>query len=338
MPYERDSSRFATAITSAHAEHLQTHGFAVVDEFLGLGWASAILTEMQWLQSRGLMLPNQIRVLDPEGCPFNVTKPNIYEVDLHLEEIRQKVPEINELFWETHTLAKHLNSLLPRLQLIETPAKHTLKLQCNTGKGACFPVHYDNPGAPDKRRVSALLYLNPDWEPSDGGQLWVCPFLGKSATIEPRMDRLVLFFSETMLHRVMPCYAERYCCTFWLDSDVANKDDQALVLCKTPHMLSLDSETQRILDKPSIQRHLSRAVYEEEYEVSIKECFAGEQKGVDAMLATHHQYIASLNSQPLLVEALHLLRAAKKPTLTPSAGQNADSDNGIQVVSKSTIA
>lgn len=50
-----------------------------------------------------------------------------------------------------------------------SPKNHThvkgraLKVQRNGGGGACFPFHYDNPGRPNKRRLTCLLYLNPEW-------------------------------------------------------------------------------------------------------------------------------------------------------------------------------
>uniref|UniRef100_A0A7S1J8X9 Fe2OG dioxygenase domain-containing protein n=1 Tax=Eutreptiella gymnastica TaxID=73025 RepID=A0A7S1J8X9_9EUGL len=311
LPYSRNFQRFETSITEEHIDGLDRNGFAVVDNFLGTGWATAILTEMQWLYASRLMQPNQIRILDPDDAPFNVTKPNIHELDLHHEDLREKVPEINELFWQSHALAAHLNGLLPRLQLTTRPAQHTLKAQCNTGHGGCFPLHYDNPAPPDKRRLSALLYLNPDWKPGDGGEIVVSPFLGQPTTIEPCMDRLVLFFSETMLHRVLPCYAERYCLTIWLDSDMANKDQEVLGSHKIPTVPGLDADMIAILNKPSVQKQLSRAVYEEEYEESIRQCFAGSNKGIDAMLARHSQAVAGIRGQPELSHMVDLLRACK---------------------------
>ena len=38
-----------------------------------------------------------------------------------------------------------------------------LKVQRNGGGGACFPYHYDNPGRPNKRRLTCLIYLVPEW-------------------------------------------------------------------------------------------------------------------------------------------------------------------------------
>lgn len=60
-----------------------------------------------------------------------------------------------------------------------------------SGSGGCFPLHYDNPGPPNKRALTCLLYLNPDWKDGDGGELCLTPFLQKERVIAPLLDRMV---------------------------------------------------------------------------------------------------------------------------------------------------
>lgn len=64
------------------------------------------------------------------------------------------------------------------------------------GSGGCFPLHYDNPGPPNKRALTCLLYLNPDWKEGDGGEVCLTPFLKKEESIAPILDRLVGVFSR----------------------------------------------------------------------------------------------------------------------------------------------
>jgi len=53
----------------------------------------------------------------------------------------------------------------------------TVKLQANDGAGGCFPLHFDTgPGIGDGKRVTAIYYLNEDWEAGDGGELVLYPF------------------------------------------------------------------------------------------------------------------------------------------------------------------
>lgn len=37
-----------------------------------------------------------------------------------------------------------------------------------------------------------------------------------------QMDRMVFFLSDTMLHRVLPASATRYCFTIWIDGAATN--------------------------------------------------------------------------------------------------------------------
>ena len=60
-----------------------------------------------------------------------------------------------------------------------------------SGSGGCFPCHYDNPGPPNKRALTCLLYLNPTWKEGDGGEVCLRPFLDKEKAIAPLLDRLV---------------------------------------------------------------------------------------------------------------------------------------------------
>lgn len=62
-------------------------------------------------------------------------------------------------------------------------------------------MHFDSDEAVDGRRLSAIFYLNPDWQPGDGGALRLFPFGAPPVDIAPTHDRLVLFASTRMLHR-----------------------------------------------------------------------------------------------------------------------------------------
>ena len=65
------------------------------------------------------------------------------------------------------------------------------------------------------------------WERGHGGELVLQPFLGLAVTVPPLMDRLVIFRSDRVLHRVLPASAPRYCFTVWLDGaeGTINGDD-----------------------------------------------------------------------------------------------------------------
>jgi SM-20-related protein len=66
------------------------------------------------------------------------------------------------------------------------------------------------------RVLSLVYYLNDNWQAGDGGELEVYNNSNKKLhTIEPTMNRLVLFKSE-MIHAVLPSIKARYSLTTWL--------------------------------------------------------------------------------------------------------------------------
>jgi SM-20-related protein len=87
------------------------------------------------------------------------------------------------------------------------------------GDGAAYQRHRDAfPGQAShgqaNRRLSAIYYLNPDWQPAHGGCLRL--HLPEGAVeVEPVLDRLVAFASERIEHEVRPTFAPRWAVTAW---------------------------------------------------------------------------------------------------------------------------
>lgn len=88
-----------------------------------------------------------------------------------------------------------LSLFLPGLRL----ESQAIKAQHNTG--GCFPIHTDSDFGVDGRCITAIAYLNPGWQPWQGGELRLYPWPSEAVDIAPLDDRLVLFSSKTMLHR-----------------------------------------------------------------------------------------------------------------------------------------
>lgn len=91
-----------------------------------------------------------------------------------------------------------------------------VQLALYPGSGARYVRHRDAfPGAAgDNRRLTAILYLNPDWERAHGGQLRLHTGVGP-VDVEPVLDRLVVFLSERLEHEVLPAHAPRLALTAW---------------------------------------------------------------------------------------------------------------------------
>lgn len=91
---------------------------------------------------------------------------------------------------------------------------------------ACYPPgfgykwHSDNPVGRDERVVSAVFYLNDEWEDTDGGQLSIIDSHNQPHQLLPKANRLVIFDSN-LQHQVEIAHRQRYSIATWLRSDEA---------------------------------------------------------------------------------------------------------------------
>lgn len=86
--------------------------------------------------------------------------------------------------------------------------------------GSFYRRHLDAFRGRDSRRVSTTLYLNPDWQPGDGGELRLYAGEGGEEDaivqdIDPAWGRMVMFLSEVFPHEVLPVGKARYSLTGW---------------------------------------------------------------------------------------------------------------------------
>lgn len=87
--------------------------------------------------------------------------------------------------------------------------------------GSVYQKHLDqfSNGAmphPQQRQLSASLYLNPNWQTSDGGALRLHLNATSHVDIQPHAGRIVLFLSAQFWHQVLPATRERLSLTGWL--------------------------------------------------------------------------------------------------------------------------
>lgn len=87
--------------------------------------------------------------------------------------------------------------------------------------GTGYKKHVDQHRSTQHRKISLVLYLNPEWSRDDGGELCV---YSSDGTVEfervlPRGGRLVLFRSDLVPHEVLPCHQTRWALTGWFRTD-----------------------------------------------------------------------------------------------------------------------
>lgn len=93
--------------------------------------------------------------------------------------------------------------------------------ECHFSKysiGSYYKEHMDVKAGSSTRRISTVLYLNPDWKNSDGGTLRLFnPEKPKDILqgILPTLGRFVVFLSDEIPHEVTEAHRERRSLTGW---------------------------------------------------------------------------------------------------------------------------
>lgn len=81
--------------------------------------------------------------------------------------------------------------------------------------GAFYQKHLDRFRDDDRRAVSAVLYLNQDWRPEQGGALRLYLEDGTTRDVLPQAGSLLVFLSADLPHEVLPASRERLSLTGW---------------------------------------------------------------------------------------------------------------------------
>lgn len=84
-------------------------------------------------------------------------------------------------------------------------------------EGAFYKKHLDSFKGNSNRRLSSILYLNPAWQSSDGGELVLYAEGGDKVlqTVLPTFGKMVFFLSEEFPHEVLAAKCSRYSLTGW---------------------------------------------------------------------------------------------------------------------------
>ncbi|KAG2451493.1 hypothetical protein HYH02_004091 [Chlamydomonas schloesseri] len=281
------TSAFERVITPDVAEHLGAKGYAVVDSVFGREVARQLRAEVVRLYEGGHMHKNCTHLVKDNATSL-VEKSHIHEAELTLDSGVQAAAPLCSALNSDRTLATMLSLFLPQLTL----DSQAIKLQYNAGGGGCFPMHYDSDEQLDGRRVTAIFYLNPDWQEAHGGQLRLYPFPGAPLDVAPLEDRLVLFASTRMAHRVMPAAAPRCCFTIWL-----SQSRRRAFVRQAPSLAALEpaspddvAAAARFLMHPAVRQHVSKLAYAAEWARSLEESHEDSATRA-AMLDQHHKEV-----------------------------------------------
>ena len=89
-------------------------------------------------------------------------------------------------------------------------------LACFPGGGASYGAHLDGGGQVSGCKLTTIVYANSGWVAEAGGELHMLDERAREwRSVQPIAGRVVIFHSESILHRVQPSYARRFALTAW---------------------------------------------------------------------------------------------------------------------------
>lgn len=193
---------------------MNKHGICVVDGFVGAEIGLGILENVMALYETGKFTDGQL-VSQKSDSTKDIRGDKITWIDGK----EPRCERIQFLMNRMDDLIRHCNGKLGNYAI---NGRTKAMVACYPGNGTGYVRHVDNPNG-DGRCVTCIYYLNRDWNAKEhGGLLRIFPE-GKAqfADIEPKFDRLLLFWSDRRNpHEVQPAYATRYAITVWyFDAD-----------------------------------------------------------------------------------------------------------------------
>ncbi|XP_013861363.1 egl nine homolog 1 [Austrofundulus limnaeus] len=193
---------------------MNRHGICVVDSFLGSESGLSVLENVKALYRTGRFTDGQL-VSQKSDSTKDIRGDKI----TWIEGKEAGCEKIQFLMGRMDDIIRHCNGKLGNYSI---NGRTKAMVACYPGNGTGYVRHVDNPNG-DGRCVTCIYYLNKDWNAKEhGGLLRIFPE-GKAqfADIEPKFDRLLLFWSDRRNpHEVQPAYATRYAITVWyFDAD-----------------------------------------------------------------------------------------------------------------------
>eukprot|EP00092_Neocalanus_flemingeri_P005959 GFUD01006417.1.p1 GENE.GFUD01006417.1~~GFUD01006417.1.p1 ORF type:complete len:326 (+),score=97.37 GFUD01006417.1:113-1090(+) len=204
-------------------EHLNKFGACVIDNFLGEAKGLAILEEVLNLNKLQMFQAGQLA--SAQSSKKSIRSDKIAWTD----GISPSLPSLKYLINTLDSIVIGANQSPNNgvLSKYSISSRTKAMVACYPGEGTHYVKHVDNPNK-DGRCITAIYYLNRDWDPErDGGALKIYSACVKGvvAQVDPLFDRIIFFWSDRRNpHEVLPAFRERYAITVWYMDEKEKRD------------------------------------------------------------------------------------------------------------------
>lgn len=203
---------------------LQHKGWVAIDNFLGEDVCRRYRDEAVGYFTRNEMSISKSTRWDSEmNSVVTYDKHNVFATQLNGGESYYDGPRLHEYVVSlVKTIVPIVSKKFPEACLNAALASN--KLAVCTGDGSYYDKHYDNSGGDDLRKLTVLYYLNPKWRKDMGGSFRIYSHEEscssnlavassddtisesgiKTIDIDPLGDRLLVFWSDRLVHSVQP--------------------------------------------------------------------------------------------------------------------------------------
>lgn len=224
--HKNNFDEFMDKICQYVISDMDKYGVCVVDKFLGKEKGLAVLNEVLYMYGAGLFKDGQL--VSNKGSA-NDLKTIRGDQIIWLDGKEHQCQNIGMLISRVDAIIMRANKMHNNGKIGNYTINGRTKamVACYPGHGSHYVKHVDNPNR-DGRCITAIYYLNRDWDiKENGGLLRIFPegWRDQVADIEPLFDRILFFWSDRRNpHEVQPAYKTRYAITLWyFDAEERNQ-------------------------------------------------------------------------------------------------------------------
>lgn len=185
-------------------EQLAEKGWCVMPGFLTANLVQQLASEAEALHQSSLLTPAGVGQGEQKTL-----RPSLRGDSIHWLEAQHASAPQHAFLMQMEHLRQAVNRDL-QLGLFE--------LECHFARypaGAGYQKHLDTFQRDSRRTLSAICYLNEDWQPAHGGQLRIDLEDGNTIEVLPEGGTLACFLSHRFPHEVLPATRPRLSITGW---------------------------------------------------------------------------------------------------------------------------